>query len=47
MNNILSDEIQNEINKAKKVEEEISANLKKRENKLEKKIPASSVFIIC
>ena len=39
----ISDEIQNEINKAKRIEDEINTNLKKRAEKLEKKLSTSSV----
>ena len=39
----ISDEIQNEINKAGRIEDEINTNLKRRYGKIEKKLSTSIV----
>jgi hypothetical protein len=39
----ISDEIQNEINKARRIEDEINTNLKRRSDKIEKKMSTSTV----
>jgi hypothetical protein len=39
----ISDEIQNEINKARRIEDEINTNLKRRSDKIEKKLSTSTV----
>ena len=41
----ISDEIQNEINKAGRIEDEINTNLKRRSDKIEKKLSTSIVKI--
>jgi hypothetical protein len=39
----ISDEIQNEINKVGRIEDEINTNLKRRSDKIEKKLSTSIV----